>query len=166
MKLDALPSPGYIGSGIALQREAIKAISYVETMADLKGGKTEQAKTLTTFFTACIAAVAAYVDATLATFTSALISAAKPKVLVITYSEGLDQAFVPAVSAFASSPARTFSKVEVEGNTVILTATTAFVAGATTVTYTAPGAAANGLRDTSGNLVATHGPSAVTNSVV
>jgi hypothetical protein len=32
------------------------------------------------------------------------------------------------------------------------------------VTYTAPGT--NALRDTSGNLLATHGPSAVTNNVV
>lgn len=164
MKLDALPSPGFIGSGLGLQREAIKAISYVEVVAGLKGGKTEQAKTLTTFFTACNAAVAAYIDAVLPTFTSAVIALATPTKLTITYSEGLDPTIVPAVGAFTSSPARTFSKVEISGRTVILTATVAYVAGATTVTYTAPGT--NALRDTSGNLLATHGPSAVTNNVV
>lgn len=164
MKLDALPSPGYIGSGIALQKEAIKAISYVEVMAGLKSGKTEQAKTLTTFFTACNMAISSFIDATLPTFASALIAADKPKVLTITYSEGLDPTIVPAAGSFVSSPAKTFNSVTVVGNTVVLTATTAFVAGATTVTYTAPGT--NALRDTSGNLLATHGPSAVTNNAV
>jgi hypothetical protein len=163
MKLDALPSPGYIGSGLGLQREAIKAISYTEIMAALKGGKTEQAKTLTTFFTACIAAVAAFVDAVLPTYTRGAIAAAAPTKLVLTYSEGLDPTIVPAGSAFVSSPAKTFNKVEIVGNTVVLTATVAYAAGAVTVTYTAPGT--NALRDTSGNLLATHGPSAVTNSV-
>lgn len=164
MKLDALPSPGYIGSGIALQREAIKAISYVEIMASLKAGKTEQAKTLTTFFTACNAAIASFIDATLPTFSSAVIALASPTKLTITYSEGLDPSIVPAVSAYTSSPAKTFSKVEIAGNKVILTATVAYAAGATTVTYTAPGT--NALRDTSGNLLATHSASAVTNNVV
>jgi hypothetical protein len=164
MKLDALPSPGFIGSGIALQREAIKAISYVEVVGGLKGGKTEQAKTLTTFFTACNAALASFIDATLPTYTSGVIALAAPTKLVLTYSEGFAPTVVPAGSAFVTSPAKTFNKVEIDGNKVTLTATTAFAAGATTVTYTAPGT--NALRDTSGNLLATHGPSAITNNVV
>lgn len=165
MKLDALPSPGFLANGLRLQTESIKAISYVEVVSALKsGGKTEQAKTLDTFWTACKAAVAGFIDAVLPTYVSGLITAAAPTKLVLTYSEPLDPTIVPAVGSFVTSPAKTFSSVVIQGATVTLTATTAFAAGVTTVTYTQPGT--NGLRDLSGNLVATHGPSAITNQVV
>lgn len=159
-----LPSPGLIPNGPRLRQEAAKAISYVETMAGLKGGKTEQAATLKAFLDGCNTAINGFRDTTVPTFASAAILATAPKELRITYSEGLDKTVVPATSAFVTSPAKTISSVRIEGATVILTASTAFAAGATTVTYTQP--ATNGTRDTSGNLVATHGPSAVTNGVV
>lgn len=159
-----LPSPGFIPNGPRLRQEAAKAISYVETMAGLKGGKTEQAATLKAFLDGCNTAINGFRDTTLPTFASASISAAKPKELRIKYSEGLTPNVVPAASAFVTSPAKTISSVAIEGDTVVLTVSVAFAAGAVTVTYTQP--ATNGTRDTSGNLVATHGPSDVTNGVV
>lgn len=164
MKLDGLPSPGLLAGGLRLQTESIRAISYVEVMAALKGGTTEQAKTLDTFWTACKAAVAAFIDSVVPTYASGLITAATPKQLVLTYSEPLDPTVVPAASSFVSVPAKTFSSVVIQGSTVILTASAAYAAGAVTVTYTQPGT--NGLRDLSGNLAATHTASAVTNQVV
>jgi hypothetical protein len=104
------------------------------------------------------------IDAVLPTYASGVIALATPKVLTLTYSEALDASIVPAASAFVSSPAKTWASIQVSGSTVILTATTAFAPGATTVTYTAPGT--NALRDGTGNLLATHGPSAITNNVV
>ena len=164
MKPDALPSPGLIPTGQILRQAVTRACSYVEVMASMQGGKASQAKELDTFFVAARAAMAALIDAVLPTYVSGLITAAAPTKLVLTYSEALDPTIVPAVGSFVTSPAKTFSSVVVQGTKVTLTATTAFVAGATTVTYTAPGT--NALRDTSGNLLATHGPSAITNQVV
>ena len=163
MKYDALPSPGFIGSGLELQKQCVKAISYTEVMASLKGGKTEQAKSLTTFFNACVAAVAAFVDSVSPTFVSAVVNrAAAPKTLTITLSEGLDATVVPAAAAFTLSQGGPVAAVSVVGNTVVLTSTTAFSASAITVAYTQPGT--NGVRDTSGNLLATFGAQAVTNN--
>lgn len=166
MRDELLPSPGFIPSGHRLRSEVTKAISYVETMAGLKGGFTEQAKSLTVFLDACKAAVATFIEVVLPTYVSSAILAASPTKLTITLSEGLDPAYVPAAGSFVSSPAKTFSSVAIVGNTVVLTATTAFAAGATTIAYTAPGAPANGLRDTSGNLLATFAAQSVTNGVV
>lgn len=164
MKLDALVSPGLIGSGHQLRAACTKAISYVEVQASLRGGKYSEAKTLDTFFAACRTAIASFLDAVLPTYVSGAIALATPKVLTLTYSEALDASIVPAATAFVSSPAKTWASIQVSGSTVILTATTAFAPGATTVTYTAPGT--NALRDGTGNLLATHGPSAITNNVV
>jgi hypothetical protein len=165
MKNDALPSPGFIPNGHRLRQELVKSISYVEVMADLRApAKPEQAKSLDTFLSACKTAIAGLIDVTAPTFVSAAIDAATPKVLTITFSEPLDPGVVPAGSAFTSSPAKTFSKVEVVGNKVILTASAAYTAGAVTIAYTAPGT--NALRDLSGLLLATFGAQPVTNGVV
>jgi hypothetical protein len=159
-----LPSPGLIPNGPRLRQEAAKSISYIETVGSLKGGKTEQAASLKTFLDACNTAINGFRDTTAPTFASAAISAAKPKELRIKYSEGLQFDVIPATSAFVTSPAKSVTGVAIEGDTVVLTVSVAFAAGAVTVTYTQPGT--NGTRDTSGNLVATHGPSTVTNGVV
>lgn len=163
MKLDALPSPGFIPSGQRLQAELTKAISYVEVVGGLRGGKTEQAKSLDTFLVAARAAVADYIDVTLPTFVSAAIDAETPKVLTITLSESLDPTVVSAGAAFTASPSKSWAKVEVIGERVVLTATTAFAAGATTIAYTKPGT--NALRDLSGNQLATFSAQSVTNGV-
>lgn len=163
MKLDALPSPGLLGNGLRLQMESIKAISYVEVVAGLKsGGKTEQAKTLDTFWTACKAAVAGFIDAVLPTYVSGAFSvAANPKLVTLTYSEELNPTIVPAPTSFALSQGGAVTAISVVGTKVLLTTTSNVTNIATTVTYTAPGT--NALRDLSGNLLATHGPSTVTN---
>lgn len=161
MKNDALPSPGFIPNGHRLRQELVKSISYVEVMADLRApAKPEQAKSLDTFLSACKTAIAGLIDVTAPTLTSATVDLAAPKKLVITFSEPLDPTVVPAGSAFTSSPAKTISKVEVAGNKVTLTVTTDYVAGATTIAYTAPGT--NALRDLSGNLLASFTAQTVT----
>lgn len=165
MRPDFLPSPGFIPSGHRLRQEVTKAISYVETVASLKAGKTEQAKSLDDFLVACRTAIAGFIEAVLPTYVSSLITNTERTKLVVTFSEGLDDRFVPAGTTFVSSPARTFSKVEVVGNKVHLTATVAYAAGAVTIAYNAPGAPANGLRDTSGNLLATFAAQSVTNQI-
>lgn len=162
MKFDALPSPGFIGSGLELQKQCVKAISYTEVMADLKGGKTEQAKSLTTFFTACIAAVSAFVDAVLPTFVSAVINrTAAPKTLTITLSEPLMNV-VPAASAFTTTGGGTVQSVAIVGSTIVLTNSANFPGTPVTVTYVQP--ATNGARDLSGNLVASFTSQPVTNN--
>jgi hypothetical protein len=163
MKFDALPSPGYIGSGLELQKQCVKAISYTEVMASLKGGKTEQAKSLTTFFTACIAAVAAFVDAVLPTFVSAVINrTAAPKTLTITLSEPLMSSVVPSATAFTTTGGGNVQAVEIVGSTVVLTNSANFNGSPVTVTYVQP--ASNGVRDLSGNLVASFTSQPVTNN--
>lgn len=165
MKNDALPSPGFIPNGHRLRQELVKSISYVEVMADLRApAKPEQAKSLDTFLSACKTAIASFIDTTAPTFVSATIGAATPKVLTLTFSEPLVGDVVPAGTAFTTSPSRTFTKVEVLGNKVVLTANTAYAAGAVTVAYTKP--AVNTLRDLSGLEVATFGAQSVTNGVV
>lgn len=163
MRYDALPSPGYIASGLELQKQCVKAISYVEVMADMKGGKTEQAKTLDTFFTACKTAIAGFIDTVLPTYSSGQIfRSTAPKTATLTFSEGLDPSVVPAATAFTLSQGGAVTSVEIDGGKVILVATTAFTTAAVTVSYTQPGT--NGLRDTSGNLVATFTNQTVANN--
>lgn len=164
MRVDTLPSPGLLHMGLQIRTMMAKTISGIEIVAGLTGGKASQASQFDTFLIACRTAIADFIDAVLPTYTSGVIALATPTKLVLTYSEELDATIVPAVGSFVTSPAKTFSSVVVSGATVTLTATTAFAAGVTTVTYTAPGT--NALRDASGNLLATHGPSAITNNVV
>lgn len=165
MKLDALPSPGLIPSAMSLRAAAIKAISYVEVMADLKGGKTEQATTLDNFLVACRNSLSAYKDGTAPTLISGLLDRSEnDNLITLTFSEPLDPTVVPALSAFAvtlgGSPL-TESAISIVGDKVLLTVTENVTAGSLQVAYTQPGV--NGLRDLSGNLVATFAATAITN---
>lgn len=165
MRVTDLPSPGAYSNSQHLRTDTAKAISFVEmAAAKSAGGVTNSANKLHTFFTAAVAAVASLRDVTAPTFVSAVIALATPTKLTITFSENLDAGVVPAGAAFVSSPAKTFSSVEVSGRTVTLTATVAFAAGATTIAYTQPGT--NNLRDQGGTLLANFTAQAVTNNVV
>lgn len=165
MRVTSLPSPGAYSNSQTLRTDAAKAISFVEiAAAKSAGGVTNSANKLHTFFSACVTAVASLRDVTAPTFVSAVIQAATPTKLTITFSEDIDPTIIPAGTAFVSSPAKTFSKVEVSNRTVTLTATTAFAAGATTIAYTQPGT--NNLRDIGGNLLANFAAQSVTNNVV
>lgn len=121
----------------------------------------DQAKTLDTFLSAAKTALAGLLDSTLPTLGSAVIPAGGAK-MTLTFSELLDASVVPAVGQFVSSPAKTFSSVTVSGSTVTLVPTVAYAPGITTIAYTQP--ATNSLRDSSANLVATFGATAVTNN--
>jgi hypothetical protein len=102
-------------------------------------------------------------DTTAPTVRSLTVPATNTSRLTMVLSEPVDPNFVPAASAFAVT-GHTVSSVSVAGNTVYLTFTTPFVNGEATrtVTYTQPGS--NGLRDLSGNLMATYGPGNITNN--
>lgn len=160
-----LPSPGLIPNGPKVRTELARAISYVEVVGGMQGGKLAQAKTLDTFLVAARAAIASFIDTVVPTYVSSLITNTARTKLVLTFSEALDPAHVPAASAFTTSPARTISAVEVVGTKVHLTVTAAFVAGATTVAYTKPGSGSV-LKDLSGNDVATFAAQSVTNQIV
>lgn len=165
MKLDTLPSPGLIPSGMALRSYMTKAVSYVEVMADLKGGTTEQATTLDAFLAATRSAIAAYKDVAAPTLVSGLLTrSVNDKLLVLTLSEAIDPTIVPAAGSFAvalDATPNVVTAVAVRGQTVSLTLTAAVTAGALTVAYTQPGT--NALRDLSGNLLASFTAAAVTN---
>lgn len=163
MRQESLPSPGIIGNGYTLQALVAKVISQVEIDAGLRGsGKSTHAKPLSDFFTAAVTALASFLDATAPTVVSRTVASASKNVIRILYSEGLDPKFVPAPAAFAiATPAKTISKVEVDGPYVLLTVTVPFVAGdAPTVAYTQPGATSN-LRDIAGNLAASYTATAI-----
>jgi len=167
MRIETLPSPGPIGSGLQLRTQAAKAISYVEIMAGMAAnGKSSTAKSLGAFFAACKAAADAVTDTTLPTVTARAIPANAPTKVRITFSEPMDTSVVPAISAFAlAGVAKTISAVAFTSDTVLeLTVTVAYVAGGSpTVAYTAPGT--NALRDRSGNLLATFAAAAIVNNV-
>ena len=109
-------------------------------------------------------------DTTPPTFSSALVTAAAPKSLVITFSEALDTGSVPAASAFTvkvgGTAEGTPTDVSISGSTVTLTLAIALDAGQTNVTvdYTNPGTANDPLKDASDNEVATFTNQAVTNN--
>lgn len=163
MKLDFLPSPGLIPNGPRLQAEMTKACSYVETMASMKGGLTEQAQTLDAFCFAVQSAIIGYRDIGGPVYAGGAFSvAANSKLITLTYSEPLDQTVLPAAGSWVVTQGGAVKSVSIVGSTVVLTMTTALTNIGTSVTYTQPGV--NGLRDGSQNLVATHGPSVVTNA--
>lgn len=161
MKLDFLPSPGLIPNGPRLQAEMTRACSYVQVMASLKGGLTEQAQTLDSFCAAVQAAIIGFRDITLPAYVSGSFGvAANPKRVVLVYSEPLDSTVKPPPGSWALSQGGAVVAAVIEGSRVILTTTTALTNVATTVTYTKP--AVNGIRDGSQNQVATHSLSTVT----
>lgn len=170
MRQENLPSPGLIGNGQTLRALVAKVISQVEIDAGLRGsGKSSHAKPLSDFFTAGVTALASFLDVTVPTvLTRAILAMPGGATKIrIRHSEGLDPKFVPAPAAFViASPAKTITKVEVDGPDVILTVSVAFVAGnAPTVAYTQPGNGSN-LRDLAGNLVANYTAQPITNPLV
>ena len=149
MRVEDLPSPGPLSLGINLRTVAARAISSVEVIASVTpGGKTSSANLLHTFFTACATAIATLRDTVLPTVATRVRTAASTA--VITLSEDLDPASVPANSAFVFTPARTVTAVAVSGRKVTITATGAIVGDS--VAYTKPGT--NMLKDLAGNEVA------------
>ena len=104
------------------------------------------------------------------TFSSATTNAAGTAV-VITFSENLDDAHVPAASAFnvqVAGARRTVSSVSIDDDEVTLTLASAVTAGQTvTVAYTQPasGQASTRLQNAAGDEVATFAAQAVTNAV-
>lgn len=168
MRVETLPSPGLLSNGIRIRIEAAKAISAIEINAGIpvNAGKASGAKDLKTFFDACSTAVTGFLDVTVPAIVARSIAPSQPKRLTLTYSEGLDPAFVPPAAAFAiTTQARTITKVTVDGPFVHLDVSAAFVAGAVNVAYTQPGATTN-LRDFSENLAASFTAAAVTNGIV
>lgn len=165
MKPDALSvSPGLLPNAGRLHAEIVKAVSYAEVQKDLRGVAPEQGKTLDTYLSAVKTYMSSgsLVDSSAPTMASGLIDRSDAaRVLTLTFSEVLDASVVPASSAFVSSPVKSWASVVVSGNTVVLTATTDWAAGATTIAYTQPGT--NGLRDLAGNLVANITATSVTN---
>lgn len=155
MRVENLPSPGLLGNAISLRNEAARAISRIEVNAGRMGGTTSGANQLYAFFTAAAAAVASLRDQVVPTV-STRVAAASSVVLTITFSEGLDRKFVPALSAFAvaGAGAPTLTKAEIKGNKLLLTASGAFVAGTHTIAYTQPASTQIRLQDEGGNLVA------------
>ncbi len=106
-------------------------------------------------------------DTTAPTFSSALVTAAAPKSLVITFNEALDTGSVPAAGAFTVKVDGTAEDdptgVSISGAEVTLTLATALDASQTSVTvdYTKPGS--DPLKDAANNEVATFTNQAVDN---
>lgn len=154
--------------GIKLQSEMAKAVSAVELSAMTgAGGKTSLAKQLDNFLVAARNAIAGLIDAVAPTVSSRNVGAVSASVVRIRADKWLDAAFVPAPAAFAlAAPAKTISKVEVDGPDILLHVTVPYTSAdsAPTVAYTQPGATSN-VRDLSGNLLATFAAAAVVNTV-
>ena len=168
MRVASLPSPGLLSNGIRIRIEMAKAISAIEINGgiSINGGKSSAAAPFKAFLDASNAAIATFLDVTAPTVASRSVALSNTKRIVLAFSEGLDEKFVPAPAAFAiTGQTRVISNVTVDGPFVYLDLATAVVAGALNVAYTQPGAASN-LRDLSGNLVASFTAAAVTNPVV
>jgi hypothetical protein len=168
MRLETLPSPGFLSNGIRLRIEAQKAISATEINAGIPSnvGKSSNAFALKTFFDFCSASIAGFLDVVAPTIAARSISSSDPSTLVLTYSEGLDAKFVPAASTFAiTGQVRTIESVKICSPFVHLKVTVPFTAGAVSVAYTQAGNA-NDLRDFSANKAASFVATAVTNGVV
>ena len=109
-------------------------------------------------------------DNTAPTVSGAEVTAAKPKELVVTFSEALATGSVPAKTAFAvkvdGSAGPGVSTVAIDGARVKLGLAVALDAGQTSVTvdYTNPGTANDPLKDAADNEVATFSNQAVTNN--
>lgn len=168
MRVETLPSPGFLSNGVRIRIEAAKAISAAEINAGIpaNAGKSSTASQLKVFFDACSAAVAGLVDNVVPTIASRIAVPANPKRITLIATEGLDKKFTPAGTAFAiTGQVRTVTKVTVDGPMVHLDFDVALAAGAVSVAYTQPGATTN-LRDLGGNLVASFTATAVTNTIV
>ena len=169
MRVSTLPSPGLLSNGIRIRIEAAKAISAVEINAGIpvNAGKSSNAKPLSDFFTACVAALSTFLDVTTPTISARSITESLRTRIVLTYSEGLDKGHVPDVTDFAiAGQVKPVTKVTIDGPFVYLDVGSAFVAGAVTVAYTQSGTAAKRLQDAAGNQAASFTATAVTNAIV
>ncbi|MBY0236650.1 MAG: fibronectin type III domain-containing protein [Burkholderiaceae bacterium] len=107
---------------------------------------------------------ASAVDSVAPTFSSAAVSNAARTVIVLSMSEALDAASVPAASAFSVSGGKTVTGVAISGANVNLTVSSAYAYGnAITVQYTKPGSSV--VKDQSGNESTSFGPVSVTNNI-
>lgn len=160
MRVDTLLSPGVLSNGIRLRTEAARAISAAEIASSQAGdGRSTLAQTLVLFFQDCVSKLPASMrDSIAPTITARTAPAATPKIVTMTFSEGLEQDIVPDASAFTFAPAKTISNIVVDGTKVIITVT-ANVANGDTIAYAQPGT--NGLRDPAGNLVASAAATAI-----
>ncbi len=167
MRVSTLSSPGQLSMGIRLRIEAAKAISAVEISAGrghAGADKSPHAFQLNAFFTECATAVASFIETVVPAVAAKSIGAANKKRIVLTYGEGLNPKFVPAVTDFAiTTQAQAVTKVTIDGPFVYLDVATDFVAGAVNVAYTQ---GTIKLQDASGNLAASFTAAAVTNGIV
>lgn len=163
MRPSNLPSPGLVHRGLELRNIAAAAVSAVETVAAKSGGITSGANSLHAFFTACATAVNSFRDTVTPTVSARNAAATAPKLVIVTFSEGLRSDTVPLASAFTFSPANPVTGAYIDGTKLYLTVTNA-VANGNTIAYTQPATEAAGpkLQDIAGNLVATWAASAIT----
>lgn len=147
MRITGLPTPGPLSVAVELRRVAAFAISSLEIVAmRAPSHKVSWAGQLQTFFTACAAACAPYVQATLTVVSRVANSATQ---VTVTFSGPLDAA-TPAPSAFALTGGAVVTGVTVVGSTVVLAGTG--MAVGQTLTYTAP--VTGFLRDSTGVAIA------------
>lgn len=160
MRLTDLPSPGRVANGIRMRTELVKAISSIQIASkSAANAKVAAAKDLTTCLNAAVAAISGFIDAVVPTVVTRSTVAGDAKTVKVTFSEGLRPDVIPAASAFAFSPAKTITGMQVDGKVLTITVSAALTAGAT-LAYTQP--ATNRLQDPSGNLVATWAAATVT----
>lgn len=168
MRVSTLPSPGLLANGIRLRIEAAKAISAIEINAGIpvNAGKSQTAKALTDFFTACSAALSTFLDVTVPAIAARSATPVNTSRITLTYGEGLSKKFVPDVTDFAVTvQARTVTKVTIDGPFVHLDLSAPLVAGAVSVAYTQSGTVAKRLQDASLNQAASFAATAVTNTI-
>lgn len=135
MRFETLPYTGPLALGFKLRKIASQAITAVETQASVTpGGRSESARLLQVFFTACANACAAVANLALPTVTTRVRTAANTA--VVTFSEALQSTSSVPVSAFTFTPARVVTAVVVSGTTVTVTATGTIVGD--TIAYTPP----------------------------
>lgn len=158
MRETTLPSPGNVTWGHQLRRLCAMAISAIELSGRHSvSGKSRQAKQLQTFFTACAAAIATYVDSVVPTVVSRIRTATNT--VVITASEALSPSTSVPLTAFVFTPARVVTAVVVSGTTITITATGAITGD--TVAYTAPALLSQNILDGAGNALASFATTAV-----
>lgn len=119
MRVSELKSPGNLSMGVALRKEAAKAISAIQ-MAQARGatGSASTVGRLLSFFHDCAQKVAAY-----AIPSSAVVEDAAPTKVVITFPAAVNTTAAPAAARFA-----------IAGKTI---SSTAFVSGKLELTLSA-----------------------------
>lgn len=109
--------------------------------------------------------ISVYSDATAPLLEAAYINAATATILRLKFNEELDPNYKPASSVWTiGGVAKTISDYSFSGVYIYITVTVAFGSGDTvTIAYTNPGS--GGIRDKSGNVLATFTAESVTNNV-